>query len=709
MKKASFDYSLKNIPIPPNDNHARGMVIKCEHFLQRLRWKVIHFFNKSENQPATNNFGFKTPKSAPQHKSLVNFENDLGHLVSNLEYRDNSNKFQNKMRKDVKFINMSKNILVKADKTKNIYEIKPEQYSKLMRENVTANYEKTESDIEKEINLEAKIITEKLNISDRVEKIAPKSAYITIKDHKEDFQKRTKCRLINPSKSNIGKIAKQILDEINSTIRRKTGLRQLKNTKAAIDWFKSIKFKTRHQFLQIDIKDYYPSISIDLLNEAIQFARKHTCIEQNEIEIIMNASKTVLFHDNHTWKKSGNAANFDIAMGAYHGAEITDLIGLFILDKLKREIPEIEFGLYRDDGMGIHRRIPVTKLNQILNKIKRVFQTMGLEITHEKNLTKINFLDVTFDLSSETFEQYRKPNDYPQYVHMDSNHPRSILKNIPFAVNKRLNEISCSKEMFTKHSPEYQSALDKSGFNHKMKYTAILDNEIDEKKKRKTRKRKILYFNPPFSRNLKTNIGKEFLKIIDKNFPKDHPLHKIINRKTVKVSYSCTQNIEAIIQSHNKKLLDRRESTDDRACNCRSECILPGKCRSKSVVYKATTKDHRRVEYIGSTAGDFKVRFSNHKASFKNEEKRNETALSQYVWENGLNRNSKNEYAHPDLKWEILKECQAYSGGQDSCNLCVTEKLYITRNMTNPNNINHRSDLGGKCIHRRRAMLSEVT
>ena len=103
------------------------------------------------------------------------------------------------------------------------------------------------------------------------------------------------------------------------------------------------------------------------------------------------------------------------------------------------------------------------------------------------------------------------------------------------------------------------------------------------------------------------------------------------------------------------------------------------------------------------------MRFSNHKASFKNEEKRNETALSQYVWENGLNRNSKNEYAHPDLKWEILKECQVYIGGQDSCNLCVTEKLYITRNMTNPNNINHRSDLGGKCIHKRRAMLSEVT
>ena len=127
------------------------------------------------------------------------------------------------------------------------------------------------------------------------------------------------------------------------------------------------------------------------------------------------------------------------------------------------------------------------------------------------------------------------------------------------------------------------------------------------------------------------------------------------------------------------------------------------------VVYKATTKDHRKVEYIVSTAGDFKVIFSNHKASFKNEDKRNETVLSQYVWRNGLNKNRRNDYAHPDLKREILKECQAYSGGQDSCNLCVTEKLYITRHITSPNNINHISDLSDKCIHQRRAMLSKVT
>ena len=75
---------------------------------------------------------------------------------------------------------------------------------------------------------------------------------------------------------------------------------------------------------------------------------------------------------------------------------------------------------------------------------------------------------------------------YQQYVHTDSKHPRYVLKNIPLTVNKRLNEISCNKKMFSKHAPDYQSAIDKSGYAHK--YTATLDHEIDEKKKRKTRR-----------------------------------------------------------------------------------------------------------------------------------------------------------------------------------------------------------------------------
>jgi hypothetical protein len=55
----------------------------------------------------------------------------------------------------------------------------------------------------------------------------------------------------------------------------------------------------------------------------------------------------------------------------------------------------------------------------------------------------------------------------------------------------------------------------------------------------------IVCLNPPYSKNVSTNVGQSFLKIIDEEFPADHPLHKIFNRNTVKISYSCMPNIES--------------------------------------------------------------------------------------------------------------------------------------------------------------------
>ena len=84
----------------------------------------------------------------------------------------------------------------------------------------------------------------------------------------------------------------------------------------------------------------------------------------------------------------------------------------------------------------------------------------------------------------------------------------------------------------------------------------------------KNRKRNIIWFNPPFSMNVKSNIKKNFLQLIDKHFPRSSKLHKIFNRNTVKVSYSCTPNFQKIIKGHNKQSRSRKEQkTAD--CNCR--------------------------------------------------------------------------------------------------------------------------------------------
>ena len=59
----------------------------------------------------------------------------------------------------------------------------------------------------------------------------------------------------------------------------------------------------------------------------------------------------------------------------------------------------------------------------------------------------------------------------------------------------------------------------------------------------------------PYSANIKTNVGKEFLNLVDKCFPKSNPLHKVFNRQTLKISYKCMPNMAAEISKHNNKVL----------------------------------------------------------------------------------------------------------------------------------------------------------
>ena len=102
-------------------------------------------------------------------------------------------------------------------------------------------------------------------------------------------------------------------------------------------------------------------------------------------------------------------------------------------------------------------------------------------------------------------------------------------------------------------------ALKNSGFREDFTYQKEnIPNDINKEKKysKKNRKRKIIWFNPPsFCRLASINVGKYFLKLIDKHFKHDNILHKIFNRKTLKISNSCRKNIFKIINNHNKEII----------------------------------------------------------------------------------------------------------------------------------------------------------
>ena len=87
----------------------------------------------------------------------------------------------------------------------------------------------------------------------------------------------------------------------------------------------------------------------------------------------------------------------------------------------------------------------------------------------------------------------------------------------------------------------YNEALTKHGFNDDIIYTLVIENSNSEKKK--TMKRKIIWFNPPYSMNVETDISKTFLKLVKKHFPCNNSFHEIFNKNTIKISYSSMKNI----------------------------------------------------------------------------------------------------------------------------------------------------------------------
>ena len=133
--------------------------------------------------------------------------------------------------------------------------------------------------------------------------IAQNKAFITIKDHKPNFPKNVACHLLSPSKSEIVKISKVDLEDINNSIRRSNNLNQWQNSKNVIDWFKMIPLKKQSHFVKFDIVSFYPSISRNVLNEAIQFDRNYHNLNDDMINIIMNSRKAFLFYDGNLWVK----------------------------------------------------------------------------------------------------------------------------------------------------------------------------------------------------------------------------------------------------------------------------------------------------------------------------------------------------------------------------------------------------------------------
>ena len=705
MNAKNFEYSLKNIPSPSKAAYIKSLIDKVEHFIKRLRWKAFFFEKEREEESSSDNssedeqrntFGFKTPLTPPKSHLLNAFENDMYDIIKKVDFDPRLNDFQQKLKRDCRDINASQKLLIPADKSTNLYELDKEQYNKLLAENITKSYKKSSSNLKDDINREARAIASSLGVSDRVQCLAEKESFVTLKDHKDNFLNKPTCRLINPAKSELGHVSKRLLERIVSDVRSKTSLNQWGSTSVVIDWFKNIPSKTRTSFIKFDIVDFYPSITEQLLDRAIDYAKSVTDVTESEIQIIKHARRSLLFSKDSEWVKKNGDEQFDVTMGSYDGAEVCELVGLYLLSRLTPIMSKDSVGLYRDDGLAAIGSRSGRQLDQYRKKIVEVFKSEGLSITIVINLTRTDYLDAMFDLDSGKYSPYRKPNSKPLYIHAKSNHPPTIIKELPNMINRRISDLSCDREEFTKAKGQYEDALQSSGFKPELEFNPTRTVP-------KNRNRKVIWFNPPYSSCVKTNVGKKFLSLVRKHFKRSHPYYKIFNINTLKLSYSCMPSMGSVIKQHNNNLL-KPVSNEIPPCNCQNKdsCPLPGGCRTPASVYTATVSaDSEEYVYHGTAEGEVKARIKKHETSFRLRRYENDTELSKFIW-----KLQDNGTAY-SIRWSIELRAHPYRCGAKRCDLCLSEKMVIARSR-HGNMLNKRSELISKCRHRNKFVLCNL-
>ena len=240
---------------------------------------------------------------------------------------------------------------------------------------------------------------------------------------------------------------------------------------------------------------------------------------------------------------------------------------------------------------------------------------------------------------------------------------------------------------------------------YKEKLTYV-EQSAKKPKGNKKHKRNIIWFNPPYSKTVKTNIGKYFFRLINKHFSPEHKFHKVFNKNTLKLSYSCMPNLKSQINSHNQNIFRAQPQSTPKTYNClkKEGCPMNGFCLTKSLLYYATItcdKENYTKPYKGICETTFKKRYVNHKKSFNVPTYKNDTKLSTEYWA------LKTKQLHPKVSWQIKRRYNSYNPISRRCNLCLNEKLEILDDQ-DKNLLNKRSEIISHCHHENKFKLKAL-
>ena len=206
---------------------------------------------------------------------------------------------------------------------------------------------------------------------------------------------------------------------------------------------------------------------------------------------------------------------FEFTIGSFDGDEICELGGLYLLNWSSTVIIKSGFGLYRGDGLASIINANGPKLDKIRKGITALFKEVRLLITFEKKFIERDF---TFNYEIEKYFPFGKANNTPLYINTFSNHPPTIIKQLPKMISKRNLNLSCSNKELDKVKCVYETALKDS--EH---FSSISFNIRNTQNVWRNRN------NPVYNQNLKMNIGNLFMKLVKKNFLNNNINQKIFN------------------------------------------------------------------------------------------------------------------------------------------------------------------------------------
>ena len=125
-------------------------------------------------------------------------------------------------------------------------------------------------------------------------------------------------------------------------------------------------------------------------------------------------------------------------MGSFDGAELPELLDLYILHISGEKYGEHRIGLYRDDGWACFR---YTSGPQADGKNKFYKDFGGRFWSCKTNLKGVNV-----QLTTGKYQPYNERDNNPLYINILFNHPPNIIKNLPGNISKRINTLSADEK-----------------------------------------------------------------------------------------------------------------------------------------------------------------------------------------------------------------------------------------------------------------------